>query len=192
MRKAPLIYLTVAFLLSGTTKGEEIYVSPSGNDANPGTIESPYQTLQKAAQVAQAGDICYVREGVYEELLRPENSGTEGNPIIFKAYQGENVIITAMQALNGWTLDAGSVYKTTVDWDLGQKNFVMHESTACDLARWPNNVDGEKGHQHCHVHLQVEHDATSLLLRNLSGDISLRRGFRTGTQQPQVVVAKCG
>lgn len=48
-----------------------------------------------------------------------------------------------MQALNGWTVDSGPVYKTSVDWDLGQENFVMHRATALDLARWPNNTDGD-------------------------------------------------
>lgn len=123
--------------------GAEYFVSPFGLDTNPGTIDAPFKSLTKAAATVAAGDTCLIREGVYEETLAPARSGTAASPIVFQAYPGEKVVISAMQALSGWVQDAGSVYRTTVDWDLGQKNFILHGSTACDLARWPNNVDGD-------------------------------------------------
>ncbi|MHC4907120.1 MAG: hypothetical protein ACYTBW_02500, partial [Planctomycetota bacterium] len=58
----------------------------------------------------------YIGQGVYEETLTPANSGSSGNPIIFQSEPGDEVTITAMQTLSGWTLDAGSIYKTTVNW----------------------------------------------------------------------------
>ena len=119
------------------------HVSKQGSDDNPGTRESPFLTIAKAASVAQAGDTCFIHSGTYEETLRPLNSGQEGFPIVFQAARNEKVVITAMQALDNWTTDEGQVYKTVVDWDLGQENFVMNGSTACDLARWPNNMDGD-------------------------------------------------
>lgn len=120
----------------------DYYVAKDGNDANPGTIDSPYLTISKAASVAVAGDVVYIREGTYEETLAPSNSGTAGNPIVFQSYPGESVIITAMQALSGWTQDNGSIYKTTVPFNsLNQENLVLHKETALDLARWPNKVD---------------------------------------------------
>jgi len=122
---------------------EEYHVAKSGNDGSPGTESAPFLTIQKAANVAVAGDVVIVYEGRYDETLRPANSGTAGNPIVYRAKDGDKVIITAMQPLGGWTLDQGSIYKTTVDWDLGQNNFVMNGPVACDLARWPNNTDGD-------------------------------------------------
>ncbi|GAB5561522.1 MAG: carbohydrate-binding protein [Synoicihabitans sp.] len=121
----------------------DYYVSPSGNDNHDGSLESPFRTIARASQVLQPGDTCIIRAGVYEEVLRPANSGTSGQPIIYRAYPGENAQLSAMQALSGWELDSDSVYRTTVDWDLEQRNFVMHEETALDLARWPNNSDGD-------------------------------------------------
>ncbi|WP_139955911.1 right-handed parallel beta-helix repeat-containing protein [Flavicella sediminum] len=127
------------FLFCAVISAKDIYVAKNGNDSNAGTEVSPYLTLTKAAQVAIAGDIVYIREGVYEELLKPSNSGTAGNPIIFQSYPGEKVVISAMQSLSGWTKDSGSIYKTTIPFSsLGQKNFVMNNDTALDLARWPN------------------------------------------------------
>ncbi|SNR31538.1 Por secretion system C-terminal sorting domain-containing protein [Lutibacter agarilyticus] len=120
-----------------------IYVAKDGDDSNPGTEESPYLTISKAASIAQPGDIVFIKEGTYEETLKPANSGTAGSPIIFQSYPGDKVIISAMEALSGWTQDTGSIYKTTIPFNsLEQHNFVMNGETALDLARWPNKTVG--------------------------------------------------
>lgn len=123
--------------------GTNLYVSKEGDDTNDGSLEMPFLSLSKAASVAGAGDTVFIREGTYEETLKPANSGLPGFPIVFQAYNNEKVIITAMQSLSNWQVDEGNIYKTTVNWNLGQKNFVMNKSTALDLARWPNNTDGD-------------------------------------------------
>ncbi|ABD79376.1 carbohydrate-binding protein [Saccharophagus degradans] len=147
MKKPPSRYSTLAITLcmslSQAAIAKDIYVAPTGDDAGAGSFSSPYQTLAKAAQTAQAGDVVYLREGTYQETLRPANSGTASHPIVFQSYQNEKVIISAMEALSGWQQDTSNIYKTTVNWDLGQENFVMHKSTALDLARWPNNTDAD-------------------------------------------------
>ena len=119
------------------------HVSKNGSDDNLGTRDSPFLTIGKAADILKAGDTCIIHAGTYEETLKPTNSGQTGFPIVFMGAKNEKVIITAMQALNGWVVDEGAIYKTTIDWDLGQKNFVMNGNVACDLARWPNNIDGD-------------------------------------------------
>lgn len=143
MKKAFLLLLTFLLFIFSQGKAKEIFVAKNGSDSNPGTFEAPYLNIGKASSQAFPGDVIYIREGVYEETLKPTRSGAPGNPIVYSPYNGEKVVITAMEALGGWTLDEGSVYKTTVNWDLGQKNFVMNGETACDLARWPNNTDGD-------------------------------------------------
>ncbi|MCK5565656.1 MAG: carbohydrate-binding protein [Planctomycetes bacterium] len=143
MKNFTVSLLVFLVTFSGVCFGRDIYVATNGSDSNSGTISDPYLTISKAASVAVAGDVCYVRQGTYEETLTPANSGTSGNPIIFQSYPEEYVTISAMQPLSGWTPDAGSIYKTTVNWDLGQKNLVMDGLNALDLARWPNNTDGD-------------------------------------------------
>jgi hypothetical protein len=137
----PILLLLIC--LGPRLSGKEIYVAKNGSDTNDGSFEAPYQTIAKASTQAFPGDIVYIREGVYEETLKSTRSGSPGNPITYMPYNGEKVVISAMEALNGWTLDEGMVYKTQVSWDLGQQNFVMNGDTACDLARWPNNTDGD-------------------------------------------------
>lgn len=70
------------------------FVSTEGNDGNPGTLEAPWRTIQKAADMLSAGDTVYVREGVYEEFVKITKSGTaqEGH-ITFQAYPGEQPVL---------------------------------------------------------------------------------------------------
>jgi hypothetical protein len=65
------------------------FVSLSGNDSNPGTLDSPWRTVTKAGSSAQEGDTICFRAGTWNERLRPANSGREGAPITFMAYPGE-------------------------------------------------------------------------------------------------------
>lgn len=123
----------------------EYYVSKTGDDANPGTSAEPFFTVGKAASIAVAGDVVNIMEGIYRETVTPANSGYAGKPIVFQSVPGEKVIISAMEPVSGFTSDAGSIYKATLDWDLGQRMFVVHNNeTVLDLARWPNNTDGDR------------------------------------------------
>ena len=136
------LFLLVAFFMLSSIYSKNIYVAKDGDDSNPGTEELPYLTISKAASIAVAGDVVFIKKGTYEETLSPSNSGLAGSPIIFQSYPGDQVIISAMEALSGWTQDNGSIYKTTITFaSLGQENFVMNGETACVLARWPNKTD---------------------------------------------------
>jgi hypothetical protein len=48
------------------------FISPSGSDSNPGTKSAPFKTLMKAQSAASAGDVVYVRGGVYDQFEIPE------------------------------------------------------------------------------------------------------------------------
>ena len=67
------------------------YVSPTGNDANPGTIASPFATLNKAQSVALPGNIIYMRGDTYlpSATINITNSGTALARIQLLAYPGE-------------------------------------------------------------------------------------------------------
>ncbi|WP_109302422.1 RICIN domain-containing protein [Aquimarina sp. AU474] len=131
------------FLIVSSLYAKNIYVAKNGNDNNLGTQSQPYKTIAKASSVAQPGDVIIISKGTYEETVKPARSGQAGLPITYTSKDGEKVIISAMQALSGWQRDNGAIYKVKVNWDLGQENFVMNGNTAMDLARWPNNSDGE-------------------------------------------------
>ncbi|MCV6639163.1 right-handed parallel beta-helix repeat-containing protein [Candidatus Albibeggiatoa sp. nov. NOAA] len=105
-----------------------------GNDANDGlTPETALQTIQAAADIAQAGDTVNIQAGIYRESVTPLNSGTADNPIIYKAVQQGTVIlrgsqpITESQPIEGnniglpFTAELDKVVKIDVSaWDLFQ------------------------------------------------------------------------
>ena len=76
------------------------YVSPSGNNSNNGSINTPFLNIQNALWAATAGDNIYVRAGSYAEKLFWSNSGTIGNPITLSNYNSEAVTISGTNASN--------------------------------------------------------------------------------------------
>ena len=81
--------VTRTLLLSG----ESYYVSPSGNDSNPGTKSQPWRRIQHAADMVTAGDTVYVRQGIYNEYIQLNRNGNSNNYIIFQAYSDETPVI---------------------------------------------------------------------------------------------------
>jgi len=74
--------------------GIAFYVSTTGSDSNPGTLSSPWRTIQRAANSVQAGDIVYVRGGVFNESVNISVSGSAiAGPITFQSYPGETAIV---------------------------------------------------------------------------------------------------
>ncbi|NOY43605.1 MAG: hypothetical protein GXP26_17430, partial [Planctomycetes bacterium] len=91
------------------------YVSNSGSDTGPGTLAQPFRTIQKASDIADAGDTVFVRGGTYRETVTVAASGTAASPITFKPYQGERVTITGLDEFNGsWSPDQGNIYQASM------------------------------------------------------------------------------
>lgn len=79
-----------------------IYVSPTGSDANAGTVQAPFKTITKAVTVLRGtapsgGARVYLRGGDYEVAntinLGLTDSGAAGNPIVYQAYENETPVI---------------------------------------------------------------------------------------------------
>jgi hypothetical protein len=64
--------------------GRPLYVTPAGNDANPGTSARPLRTLQRAADLATPGTVVRVAPGLYAPVVT-HRSGRAGAPIVFHA-----------------------------------------------------------------------------------------------------------
>jgi len=72
----------------------EYYVSNSGNDNNSGTQAQPFRTINKGVSVLQAGDILYLRHGIYVESVNIVNKqSTPAAPIVIRSYLGEHAYI---------------------------------------------------------------------------------------------------
>ena len=77
----------------------DVYVSPSGNDANPGTQAQPLRTIQRAVNAVSAGGAVTIRGGTYHETVDVARSGTAGRPITISGYPGERPLIDGANSL---------------------------------------------------------------------------------------------
>jgi parallel beta-helix repeat protein len=88
---------------------KSFYVSSTnGNDRSSGTDQnSPFASLQKAADMAGAGDTVYVMPGNYsnsdpgQNVLTINNSGAAGTPITFKAFDPSNKPVIKVRNYTG-------------------------------------------------------------------------------------------
>ena len=96
-----LVFLTVVLLFFiqgsiGSACAEEFYVSPRGNDAQPGTEGQPWRTLQHAVNAAQPGDTIFLKAGRYLEEVHLTRSGSMKNPLTIAAAPGEAVTVLSL------------------------------------------------------------------------------------------------
>jgi hypothetical protein len=73
----------------------QLYVSPTGDDSNPGTIDLPFRTLSKAVSLSGPDTLIYMRGGIYNDSTTHtlNKSGTAGHYIKVWAYPGEIPIL---------------------------------------------------------------------------------------------------
>ena len=91
------------------------HVTKYGDDYNVGSKERPFLTIQKAANVAVAGDTIVVHEGIYREWVKPVNGGLAADKrIVYQAAEGEKVIIKGSEIVKGWEEVSGTVWKAVV------------------------------------------------------------------------------
>ena len=124
-----------------------IFVSLSGNDANPGTQSAPKRNLKAAVDAAPAGGTVVVRGGEYHQ-------GEVGifKPITVQAYPGEAVWFDGSSRVSNWT-QSGSTW--TAPWSTFFDHSVSFETGVYNdqfldpkhpMAAWPDQVfvDGQQ------------------------------------------------
>jgi parallel beta-helix repeat protein len=90
---------------------------PAANDANPGTLEKPFKTINAALPVLKPGDTLWVRDGVYRETVMLHKNAwefqgekwsafrsgeSEDRKIRFAAFPGEQPVIKGSEVVTGW------------------------------------------------------------------------------------------
>lgn len=109
-----LILVTTTAAFSAT----EYHVCLSGSDDNPGTAEAPFRTIGAAAKLAMAGDTVTVHAGTYREWVAPPRGGfNDFQRIVYRAAEGDKVIIKGSEVIRSWEKVSGTVWKVTLDND---------------------------------------------------------------------------
>jgi hypothetical protein len=116
LMKRLLLLCCFVFLSCSMSLARDYYVAVDGSDANPGTIEKPFATLEKARDtirqskarvLGEGGLAVYLRQGRYLRAqpfaLVAQDSGEAGKPITYRAYPGEEVcLIGGRQIATAW------------------------------------------------------------------------------------------
>ena len=98
------LFAAIALAASAGASAATYYVAPTGDDANAGSLASPWKSFAKAQAAAAAGDTVYFRGGAYVytgglnacasmtdtvNVITLNKSGQSGKPIRYWAYPGE-------------------------------------------------------------------------------------------------------
>lgn len=125
------------------------YVAPNGNDENPGTIDAPFQTIQKARDVVRSvtGNVTvYLRAGTYQPAtpitLTSSDSGKSGT-VTYQAYQQETVVVRGSRTITNFTATGNGVYSASLPSnEVGQVGVeaVYIDGSRLEPARFPNYI----------------------------------------------------
>jgi hypothetical protein len=153
-KKIPIVWLTTLLFLTSVFTVNPLfsptvtaavqaayYVSPTGSDTNPGTESSPFQTITKARDVVRTinkdmtGDIfIYLRGGTYNitstVTFGPQDSGTNGYRIYYRAYPGETPVLNGATKVTGWTQHSGNIYKASLNRSTKLRNLYVNDRRA--------------------------------------------------------------
>jgi hypothetical protein len=131
--------------------GADIYVSPSGSDANDGSSGAPFATIEraraKADTVKSGGTVnVYLRKGTYylssTLTFGSSNSGNSASaPIIYQGYQSEKAIISGgIKVTSAWsstTLNGVTVQTTNIGTNKHVDQLFLNGKRQI-MARYPN------------------------------------------------------
>lgn len=141
----------------------DYYVAKNGNDANPGTLQQPWRTIQKAANNATPGSVVYVRGGVYQERVTVNVSGSAAQGYItFRNYPNEQPVVdgtglTVPAFSNGLFLIAGRRY-------VAIQGFVVRNYKTATLTRVPAGIFIRGASHHIRIRNNkihhIEHNGT--------------------------------
>ncbi|MGB2129353.1 MAG: right-handed parallel beta-helix repeat-containing protein [Flavicella sp.] len=134
------VFVSCVFLQSIFAKN--YYVSKNGNDANSGSFNDPFLTIQRAVKELKKGDVCYLRKGTYLENIKIITSGNTGAPIQIKNYKNEKVCIDGRSNIvTKWLKLDKHIYKTTLPKNTTITQLFSNDRMLLE-ARWPNsNID---------------------------------------------------
>lgn len=137
-------------LLSFSAMAEYFYVSQKGSDSNPGTLEKPFATLEKAKEEVQNSirkngeDVHYIfLEGGRYEIEDPilfDSEVFSGNSKVFiKGITDENPVISGGKKILNWNKNDNNIWVAKIPKDLAiSPNELFFGDKRATRARFPN------------------------------------------------------
>jgi hypothetical protein len=169
--KKELVLLLFAFWLSPVFAGSH-YVAADGNDANEGSVRSPWATIMNAMRKAQPGDTIFVRGGNYTEgeiwIQRSYGmGGKNGRYVTVSAYPGERPIFT--NGSRGLIIDASYVRVIGLEFQNGKSMYNVDWSGPTDHVEFiGNRLSGVFGYEA--IGITGDHNLVEGNIIHLSGN----------------------
>ena len=104
------------------------HVDVNAMPGGKGTQDSPFSTIQAAADIALPGDEVIVLPGIYRENVDPKNSGTEDARIVYRSSEPLGAVITGAEILTGWKKEDGI-------WTARVSNDMMYEADSVEAVK---------------------------------------------------------
>ncbi|WP_372798613.1 carbohydrate-binding protein [Pontiella sp.] len=115
---------------------QDFYMSPKGNDRNPGTKEKPFQSLEKARDAVRQvnrgmkDDITVHIAGgtyVFDEAVEftPADSGMNGHRVIYQAYADHQPVFSGGVRVTGWKPFKDGIYQARLDHDQKLRSLIV-------------------------------------------------------------------
>ncbi len=131
----------------------DIYVSPKGNDNNPGSKKLPVQTILQAKDMAvemleKGGEkevVIWLAEGIYQFakplVFEPLKSVQENTKISFKAEKGSKPVISGGIKISGWIKNEAGLWEAKLPENIKNTEEVRElfiDGKRALRARFPN------------------------------------------------------
>ncbi|XOV92051.1 MAG: right-handed parallel beta-helix repeat-containing protein [Bacteroidota bacterium] len=148
-----LIFFVKTSLLTTVGFSADFYVSPTGNDSNPGTKGAPFASIHKGVEIIAgifddnpnedctlwlAGGKYFLEKPI---VLDHETLKNLEGKFIIKAMPGETPIVSGGIEINGWEKLSSGLWKAKL-WDLTNRKQIPRELFVGDKratrARFPN------------------------------------------------------
>lgn len=152
LRKHGMVVLLVSvgavlFLFAGKASAVDLFVSPTGDDANTGTYSAPFKTLYKARDAVRAlaktsNHTVWLRGGTYyldsALVLGPSDGGSPACLITYCNFCGERAILSgAKKVTTAWSTYSGSILVTNIGTNVKCDQLFLNGVRQV-LARYPD------------------------------------------------------
>lgn len=174
--------------LPSPPKNERLFfVSPSGDDSNPGTQNAPWKTFGKAAKTLVAGDTAVVMDGVYTEpQILFTTSGEESRPITIRAQNRHKAILSST---SGCAPNI-SIYASHVVIE-GIRSSISPSNVACPSHNSADGTGVRCWHQNAATTTNPSTGYKGCIVRDVLFDASTARSHAVKTSQDNALVEHC-
>ena len=90
------------------------YVDVNAGEAGDGSWQTPFRSIQRAAELARPGDEILVAPGTYREYVDPAFGGTADSPIVYRAQVPGKAVISGAEVVDSWQHFEGDTWKAVL------------------------------------------------------------------------------